>query len=102
MKSITLFEVVSDFAENKDIARDLRTKVIEPELQNGKSVILDFQGVNSATQSFVHALISNTIKTFGVNVLDRLSFKNCNDQIKTIIGIVVDYVQDGMNTGSDL
>ncbi len=97
MKTIILFEFTGDFAENKDIARDLRLKKIEPSLKKGISLIIDFNGVTSATQSFIHALISETIRVFGVEVLNQVAFKNCSDRIKTIIEIVVEYVQDGLH-----
>lgn len=96
--TIELFTYSSDFAENKDVARTLRTEVIEPELAKGKNVIINFEKVTSATQSFIHALISETLRKYGVDILDKLQFKNCNDKIKTIIEIVVEYVQDGIFT----
>jgi hypothetical protein len=101
MKKIELFQSSSDFAENKDIARNLRIDIIEPELAKGNSIIIDFDKVSTATQSFIHALISETIRKYGVDILDKLQFKNCNNKIKTIIEIVVEYVQDGIFTEDD-
>ena len=101
MKTIKIFEHTGDFAENKDIARDLRKDVIEPELKAGNKIEIDFFGVPSATQSFIHALISQTIRTYGVEILDKVIFKNCSEKIKTIIRIVVEYVQDGINANSE-
>lgn len=94
MKTIKLFKFVGNFAENKDIARDIRLKEIIPSIEKGEEVTLDFNGVNSATQSFVHALISDIIRKFGVNILDRIYFKNCNEITKKIINIVVEYMQE--------
>jgi hypothetical protein len=101
MKLILLHDYSSDFAENKDIARKLRLEVIEPELKKDNEVTIDFNKVTSATQSFIHALISQTIRDYGVDVLERLNFKNCNKQIQTVIEIVVEYVQDGIFTEDD-
>jgi hypothetical protein len=101
MKEIIIFDFTSDFAENKDIARKLRLETIEPTLRNEKKVILNFEGVTSATQSFIHALVSQTLRDFGVDILDALQFKNCNDKVQTIIEIVVEYVQDGIFTEED-
>lgn len=98
---IEIFKYTSDFAENKDVARDLRLQAIGPALQNGQIVILDFIEVTSATQSFIHALISQIIRDNGIVILDRLHFKNCNEKIKTIIEIVVDYIQDGIFSEED-
>ena len=90
---INIFEETGEFAENKDIARDIRTKKIIPALIRGEEVILNFKNINSATQSFIHALISDVIRKEGIAVLDKIEFKNCSETIKNIIGIVSDYMQ---------
>lgn len=83
------------FAENKDIARDLRLREIIPALERNDPVVLDFVKVEATTQSFIHALISDLLRKFGSDVLDRIEFKSCNETVKKIISIVVDYMQDG-------
>ena len=37
----------------------------------------------------------NSIRQFGPEVVDRLYFKNCNAVVKRIIGMVVEYMQEG-------
>lgn len=96
MSTIKLFEKTGDFAENKDVAKNIRKSIIEPQLKDGEKIILDFDKITSSTQSFVHALISEVIRSYGIDVLDKITFKNCNDRVKTIIRIVVEYVQDGI------
>lgn len=91
---IKLYEYVGTFAENKDIAKDIRINKIIPSLESGEEVTLDFDKVKSATQSFVHALISDVIRKNGIKILDNLYFKNCNDTVKKIIEIVIEYMQD--------
>jgi len=94
MIQIKLFPEVGSFAENKDLAKTLRLKKIIPALKKKQEVTLDFEKVDSATQSFIHALISDLIRTYGADVLDRIRFKNCSETIKTIIKIVTDYMQE--------
>ncbi|HCU47612.1 TPA: hypothetical protein DIC39_00925 [Patescibacteria group bacterium] len=94
MGIIKLLPLVGEFAENKDIARDIRVKKIVPILENKDDVILDFEHVKSTTQSFIHALISELIRVYGNDVLDKLTFKNCSPVVQKIIGIVVDYMQE--------
>jgi hypothetical protein len=94
MKKIIVFEKTGAFAENKDIAQEIRTKEIIPALENRDEVILDFDRVDAATQSFVHALISGVIRKYGHEILDRITFKSCNETIKKIVGIVFDYMQE--------
>lgn len=93
MKIIKLLPKTGVFAEDKDIARDIRIKYITPLLEKNEEVTLDFKGVESATQSFVHALISELIRNFGSEILDNIYFKNCNRSVQEIINIVVDYMQ---------
>jgi len=90
---IKLLPTVGAFAENKDIGRDIRLNEIEPSLKNNQDVVLDFEGVDGATQSFVHSLISQVIRDNGSNVLEKIFFKNCADDVRAIINIVVDYMQ---------
>jgi hypothetical protein len=94
MLNIKLVDFVSSFAENKDVAQSLRKDKIIPALEKGDEVTLDFAGVDSATQSFVHALISDVIRILGNDIIDKISFKNCNETIKKIIEIVIDYMQE--------
>lgn len=94
MIQIKLLPLVGTFAENKDKARDIRLKTIIPALDKRKEISLDFEGIEAATQSFIHALISDLIRNYGLEVLERLYFKNCNETIKKIINIVVDYMQE--------
>ncbi|GBE18199.1 hypothetical protein BMS3Abin16_00791 [archaeon BMS3Abin16] len=94
MTEIKILKEAGSFAENKDIAKRIREKKIMPALEAGNPLILDFEGVDSSTQSFIHVLISELIRTNGPNVLDEISFKNCNTTVEKIIKIVVYYMQD--------
>ncbi len=93
MKEIKLIDYFDSFAENKEKARKLRMDVLLPTLEKGEDIILDFNGIVGVTQSFIHALISELFRKFGADVLDRVSFKNCNDKVKSVIATVSDYMQ---------
>jgi len=92
--TINLFQEVGSFAENKDAARKIRLENIIPALNKNERVVLDFSNIEAATQSFVHALISDLIRKYGIEVLDMVSFKNCSNTVQKIIGIVVEYMQE--------
>ena len=96
MKTVSIKVEAGVFAENKDIAGEIRDNVILPTLRDHKEVTLDFLGVEGATQSFIHAMISQAIREFGSDVLDHIVFKNCNDSVRGIIEIVVDYMQESL------
>ena len=101
MKRVMIFDKAGAFAENKDVARDIRLNEIIPALTKNEEVMLDFEKVGAATQSFIHALISDVLRRHGSDVLERMTFKSCNETIKKIINIVVDYMQEGLDLESD-
>jgi hypothetical protein len=94
MINIKLIKQAGPFAENKDVARDIRIKKLIPALESGKKIVLDFENVEGATQSFIHALISDLIRKYGNEILDEIQFKSCNEIVKGIILIVVNYMQE--------
>lgn len=94
MIEVKLLPIVGGFAENKDLAKNLRLNQIIPALDRNEEVVLNFEGIDSATQSFIHALVSDLIRKYGNDVLDRVYFKSCNKVIQKIINIVVAYVQE--------
>ena len=56
-------------------------------LARGCEVVFDFSGVE-ATQSFVDELVGGLILRHGPDVLDRLIFRRCSDDVRAIIEFV--------------
>jgi len=54
-------------------------------------VILNFTGITLATQSFVHALISDALRTSGEAALEKLKYHGCSANVRGIIETVVQY-----------
>ena len=100
-KVINMRKLAGDFAENKDIAKKLRIEKIIPALSKGDEVILDFDEVSGATQSFIHALISDPIRKLKNVAFDNLAYKNANDDIREIISIVYRYMQESLDGNSE-
>lgn len=94
MITIDIKKEAGVFAENKDVAARLRERIILPALRQTEEVTLNFTAVEGATQSFVHALISEALREFGPDVLDHIIFKGCNDTVRQIVTIVIDYMQE--------
>lgn len=92
---IEIDATTGDLAEDKDYARELRLERILPALESRLNVILDFQKIRYVTQSFIHALIGEALKRYGANALDFIEFKNCTDQPRAIIELVVNYSLGG-------
>ena len=95
-------KIAGDFAENKDIAKKLRIEEIMPALSKGDNVILDFDGISGATQSFIHALISDPIRELRNVAFDHLVYKNANDNIREIISIVYRYMQESLDGNNSI
>ena len=98
---INIQKEAGDFAENKDVAKKLRTQLIIPNLSNGNNVEIDFFGVGGVTQSFIHALIAQPIHKFKGKAMEKLLYKNCNDNVKEIIKTVYEYLQESMENGEE-
>lgn len=99
MKEIRIADRAGTFAQNKDTGKEIRIKEILPELEKGGKIILNFEGVEAATQSFIHSLISEALRQHK-DALDQITFKSCNEIIKKLIAIVVDYMQDATEKSS--
>lgn len=98
---ISVFAHAGSFAENKDIAKQLRESVIIPELRAGNRVVIDFSGVSGTTQSFVHALISGPIRKFRSVAFDNMLFKNCDAEVQAVVRIVFAYMQESLEPEND-
>ena len=96
MITVKMKDEVGKFAENKDIARRLREEVLLPALSEDRAVMFDFEEVGGATQSFIHALVSDALRKFPETVYDNLFFKNANPEIQEIISIVYRYIQQSL------
>lgn len=96
MTRVRLMEFVGDFAGDKDVAAELREEKLKPALASGKPVTLDFEDVNLATQSFIHALISDLVRSPDFDALDLLTFEHCNESVTELIEIVAEYSQDNL------
>lgn len=99
-KNIKMKKIAGDFAENKDIAKKLRIEEIMPALSKGSEVVLDFAGISGATQSFIHALISDPIRELRSVAFSHLVYKNANEDIREIIAIVYRYMQESLDGNS--
>ena len=95
---IKMFDYIGDYGENKDIARKLRIEILLPCLSRNEDIVIDFDKVTGATQSFIHALLADPIREYPEIVFDKIVFKNCVDDIRVVIEIVEEYMQESMLT----
>lgn len=76
------------FVGSRCRARELREE-LEGLLFPANELVLDFTGMVSATQSFVDELVGVLILKHGPDIVRRLVFKGCSENIKEIISFVV-------------
>lgn len=95
MTTITIPAGADGFTEDKDQARKIRQDRLLPAIENGENVTLDFENVTYATQSFVHSLIGEALNQHGESLLEKVEFKNCSPQMRSLIALVVDYSLSG-------
>lgn len=88
---IKMIDICGDFAENKDKARKIRKDIETVFEQTEEIIVLDFKGVDSTTQSFIHALLSIFFQNHGEEALNRFEFKDCSPAVKSLIGTVINY-----------
>lgn len=93
MKTVHVEKLAGTFAEDKDIAARVREDTLRPAVTSGEQVTISFAGCEGATQSFIHAMVSDLIRKHGEGVLDLMVFKDCTETIKSVIQIVAEYSQ---------
>jgi hypothetical protein len=92
MIEINILNYCGNFAENKDAAKKLREEIIKPAIKEENLPIqIDFDGVDSSTQSFIHALLSSIFQKEGEKTLDYFEFLKCNEAIQSLITTVINY-----------
>jgi len=88
---LKMLSFTKSFADNKDKAKILREKHLLPAIKNGHKIVIDFTGIESTTQSFVHALISQACRKYSGIFLELVEFHGCNKYVKEMIKTVINY-----------
>ncbi|AQR65977.1 hypothetical protein BXU06_13610 [Aquaspirillum sp. LM1] len=83
---------VVDFEENVEEASKFRETIILPSINSGAMVVLNFNKVRFATQSFVHALMYKVIRD-GQQIGSTLSIANCTNATREAIMAVAAYAK---------
>jgi hypothetical protein len=81
-------------AEDKDVARKIGSHVVLRAMAASQRIHFDFTGIGLATQSFVHACLSEAIRKYGRVGLKRMTFHGCAPAVRSVINTVVSYSLD--------
>lgn len=87
----------AQFLGSRFRARELREQV-EKLLARADELVLDFTGMKSATQSFIDELVGVLVLQHGPDIVQKLVFKGCSDDIKEILSFVVSSRMDDFLT----
>ena len=94
---LTLSETFGSFAANGTIGDLFRTDEIEPHWDTYSTIILDFQGISSMTDSFANAFIGNMAELHPEDFKTKLRFKNCSPLVKSFIKSALQFAQHRAN-----
>jgi hypothetical protein len=78
------------YAEDKEAAKRFRDKNILPNLETGKSLVLDFSDVNAAPHSFLNALLATPIHKLGMLAYKKIKVINAEPEIRETIDFILD------------
>lgn len=85
-----VFNYFGRYAEEKDLAIQIRDKYIAKEVQLGKSLIVDFEDVLSAPHSFLNALLATSIRHLGMAAYKKIKIVNAAPEIRETIDFILD------------
>lgn len=77
-------------AEDKEAAIRFRDNKLFPEVTSGKTILIDFDGVENSPHSFLSALIASPIKTLGLHAFKKIKIVNATPEIRETIDFIFD------------
>jgi hypothetical protein len=78
------------FAEDKETAIRFRDGRLFTAINQGKTILVDFENVTSAPHSFLSALLASPIKSLGMLAYKRFKFVNASPEIRETIDFILD------------
>ncbi|MFA6014086.1 MAG: DUF4325 domain-containing protein [Gallionellaceae bacterium] len=98
---LSIYNYFGSFADEKSTAISYRDRHLLPAVNEGKTIVLDFQNVSSSTHSFLNALLASPIRRMGLLAYKRIRLINVPPDIReTIDYILDDNTSDGVNESS--
>ena len=92
MKRIILKEFLKETELGSRYKGGLVREEIKPLLDKNEKVILDFQGIELATQSFLDEIFGIFVRAFGTDYIrGKLLIENVSPAIKKTINLVIAY-----------
>lgn len=77
-------------ADDKEAAISYRNRHLIPAIDSGMVVIVDFEGVQTSTHSFLNALLASPIRRLGMAAFKRIKITRATTEIRETIDYVFD------------
>jgi hypothetical protein len=87
---LSMFNFFGRFAEDKDAAIHFRDKYLLPAIEEGKTIEIDFRGVETAPHSFLSALLATPIQRIGMRAYKRIKPLNASGSIRQVFDGIMD------------
>lgn len=85
MKIINLSNYFKEFCSDGEESYRFLVEVVIPEFEKNEKISFDFSGIRNMNSSFSNALFANLIRKRGSDIINRISFSNCGENIKILI-----------------
>lgn len=95
---LNIYNYFGAYADDKGAAIRYRDKHLLQAVDDGKTLVLDFQNVTSSTHSFLNALLASPIRRMGLRAFKRIRLINVPSDIRETIDYVLD---DNTSEGAD-
>lgn len=86
---LSIYNIFGSRAEDKDAAIQFRDKRLLPQVDAGKTVVIDFSDVVAAPHSFLGALLATPASRLGLLAYKRLKIVNCTSDIRETIDFII-------------
>lgn len=87
---LSIYNYFGSFAEDKQAAIKYRDNKLLSAIEEGKTIVIDFDGVNYAPHSFLSALVATPVKILGLAAYKRIKIVNSNPEIRETIDYIFD------------
>ena len=95
---VSIYNYFGRYADDKAAAIAYRNKHLLPSVDEGKSILLDFNDVETSTHSFLNALLASPIRRMGLRAYKIIRVVNAPRDIRETIDYVLD---DNTGDGAD-
>ena len=87
---VGVFNFFGKYAEDKEAAIRFRDRRVFPAIEEGRTIIIDFDNVVSSPHSFLSALLASPIKTLGMASYKKIKVVNAAPEIRETIDFILD------------